>query len=123
MTIPIFARSEIRLTGNRKCGEDPAVGVEHVARDARAQAVDGLAPEVVGGDEEGGHEADRGRGAVVQLPAGRVDVGLGAAVPHLDHARHGHQQSHHSHGCRLLGTSLSSQSIKAALEVSNLVEL
>ena len=34
------------------------------------------------GDEEGGHEADRSisSGVVVQLAAGRVDVGLGALV-------------------------------------------
>ena len=43
-------------------------------------AVDGLAPELIGRDKEGGHEADRSRGAVVQLAAGRVNVCLGAAV-------------------------------------------
>ena len=47
-----------RLTGHRECGEDPAVGVEHVARDARAHAVDVLAPKVAGGDEQGAYEAD-----------------------------------------------------------------
>ncbi len=71
------------LTGHGECGHDPAVVVEHVSWDAGAHAVDGVADEVVGGDQEAADEQDGGRRAVVQLEERGVDVGLVAAVANL----------------------------------------
>merc|ERR1719376_537096 len=72
-----------------------------VSRDVAADAVDGLADEVVGGDEDAADEEDGGGGAVVQLEDEVVNVGLGA-VTDLDQPHHRHQHVHHSHDELLL---------------------
>ena len=81
---------------------DPAVGVQDVARDAVVDTGDGVADEVIAGDEETADEEDGSGGPVVELEEGSLDLCLGAPVPGLDEAGHGHEEPHDGHGDSVL---------------------
>ena len=86
-----------RLTWYRERRHDPAICVEDIARDVVAHAVDGLANQVVGSDQDARDEQDCARRPVVQLEKRRVNVGLVALVADLDESGHGHEKLSHSH--------------------------
>jgi len=77
---------------------DPAIGVDHVSVDGTvADAADGVADQIVGGDDDTAEEQD-GRGhSVVHAENGVVDHCLVDQVANLDESGHRRRQPNHCH--------------------------
>ena len=67
----VFSR---QMRGDREGGVDPAVRVHDVGRDPVYDAVDGVAEELLGSDEEAGAEEDDGGELVVEAKHVTVDA-------------------------------------------------
>lgn len=71
------------FTWNRESGHNPAICIEHIARNGATDAINGGTNEIVGSNQKTTDEAKRGWRAIVQFEERRIDIRFGATVADL----------------------------------------